>query len=65
MKNHVDWAGIERLGEKRVLDALGLALQGKSVQEVALKTGIPESSLASIRLHGPFAHRKSKKSATR
>jgi hypothetical protein len=64
MTTDVDWAGIERLGERRVLDALGLALQGKSVQEIAFITGIPESSLASIRLHGPFAHRQQTEAGT-
>jgi transposase-like protein len=54
----VDWAGIAKIGEKRVLDALALALRGKSIPDISRETGIPESSLYSIRQHGPFAHQK-------
>ena len=53
----VDWAGVAKIGEERVLDALHLALNGKSIPEINRKTGIPESSLYSIRRDGPFAHR--------
>jgi hypothetical protein len=55
--NNVDWVGIEKIGEKRVLDALHLALNRKSVQEISRETGIPKASLYSIRKNGPFAHR--------
>ncbi len=58
MPTKINWAGIEKIGEKRILEALGLALRGKSVQEVARETGIPLSSLYSIRKNGPYAHRK-------
>jgi hypothetical protein len=54
----VNWMGIAQMGEKRVLDALSLALQGKSISEISKTTGIPESSLYSIRKDGPFAHQK-------
>jgi transposase-like protein len=54
----VDWAGIARIGERRVLDALALALNGKSIPDISRATGIPESSLYSIRKNGPFAHQE-------
>ena len=57
----VNWIGIANLGEKRVLDALALALNGKSIPEIAEETGIPASSLYSIRKEGPFAHQKKHK----
>ena len=54
----VDWTGIAALGERRVLDALQMALNGKSISDIERETGIPASSLYSIRKHGPFAHQK-------
>jgi hypothetical protein len=54
----VNWIGIANIGEKRVLDALVMALNCKSIPDIARKTGIPESSLYSIRKDGPFAHKK-------
>jgi transposase-like protein len=54
----VDWAGIAALGERRVLDALQMALNGKSISDIERETGIPASSLYSIRKDGPFAHQK-------
>jgi hypothetical protein len=54
----VDWAGIAALGERRVLDALAMALNGKSIPDIESETGIPAASLYSIRKHGPFAHKK-------
>jgi len=59
MKN-VDWAGIARIGEKRVLDAVHLALNGNPIPAISRATKIPEASLFSIRKHGPFAHKKKK-----
>jgi len=56
----VDWMGIAKIGEKRVLDALCLALNRESIPDIARKTGIPEASLYSIRKNGPFAHQKKK-----
>ena len=57
----VNWVGIANLGEKRVLDALAMALNGRSILDIARETGIPESSLYSIHRDGPFAHQKHKK----
>ncbi len=54
----VNWVGIASIGEKRVLDALAMALNGKSIPEIEQETGIPSSSLYSIRKDGPFAHQK-------
>ena len=65
MSLKINWVGIEKIGEKRILDALGLALRGRSPQEVARKTGIPLSSLQSIRKNGPYAHRMKRISAKR
>ena len=59
---NVNWIGIANLGEKRVLDALSLALQRKQIPDISRETGIPESSLYSIRKDGPFAHQKTHKS---
>jgi hypothetical protein len=53
----VNWVGIEKIGEKRILDALALALRGKSIPEIARETGIPASSLYSVKDHGPYNHR--------
>jgi len=49
----VNWVGLEKINEVRILDALRLALLGKSIQEIERETGIPTSSLYSIRKHGP------------
>jgi hypothetical protein len=43
---------------KQILLALTLALRGAPIPEIALQTGLPESSLYDIRKHGAFAHRK-------
>jgi hypothetical protein len=61
MESPVNWRGIADIGEKRVLDALSMALNGKRIPEIARETRIPESSLYSIRKDGPFAHLKHKK----
>lgn len=53
----VNWVGVETLKEVRILNALYLALNGKSIPEIARETGIPKSSLYSIRKHGAYAHR--------
>ena len=57
----VNWRGIADLGEKRVLDALSMALNGRSIRDIARETKIPEASLYSIRKDGPFAHRRNAK----
>lgn len=57
----VTWAGIAAIGERRVLDALALALNGKSIPEIEQETGIPSASLYSIKKDGPFAHQKKAK----
>jgi hypothetical protein len=54
----VDWAGIAALGERRVLDALQMALNRRAIPDIERETGVPASSLYSIRKHGPFAHQK-------
>ncbi len=39
-------------------NAMKLARQkGASVKEIAEKTGLPPSSVSSMTLHGPYAHR--------
>jgi hypothetical protein len=57
----VNWVGIANLGEKRVLDALAMALNGRSIPDIERETGVLASSLYSIRKDGPFAHQKHKK----
>lgn len=57
----VSWVGIATIGEKRVLDALAMALNGKSIPEIEQKTGIARSSLYSITKDGAFAHQKKEK----
>lgn len=57
MHAKVNWVGVEKMGEKRILDALSLALQGVSIPEIARKTGIPTQSLCDVRKHGPYSHR--------
>jgi hypothetical protein len=47
------WPGVD----KKILDALTLALKRKSIQQIVVETGIPASSLYSIRKHGPYEHR--------
>jgi hypothetical protein len=32
---NVNWTGIAKLGEKRVLDALSMALQGKQIPDIS------------------------------
>ena len=61
--SNVDWAGVEKMGEKRILDALCLALRGRSIPEISQETGIPSQSLYDIRAHGPYSHRNRAKSA--
>jgi hypothetical protein len=58
MSTKINWVGLEKIGEERILVALSLALRGKSLQEIARETNIPRSSLHSIRKDGPYAHRK-------
>jgi transposase-like protein len=48
----VNWVGLEKAGKIRIVIALALALRGKSISEIARETGIPTSSLYSIRKHG-------------
>jgi len=62
MSVNVNWKGLEEIGETRILDALRLALnaldhQESSIAQIARATGIPPSSLSSIKCHGPYAHR--------
>ena len=57
----VNWVGLEKIGETRIVNALSLALRGKTVSEIAQQTGIPEARLYSIRKHGPYEHRNRKK----
>jgi len=53
----VNWVGVEEIGERRILIALYLALNGKSIPEISRETGIPSQSLYDVRLHGPQSHR--------
>jgi transposase-like protein len=63
MAPNVNRKGLEEIGETRILDALRLALNGSSMAEIARETGIPASSLSSIKCHGPYAHRSKRQSA--
>lgn len=60
---NVDWVGVEKIGEKRILEALSLALRGKSIPEISQETGIPTQSLYDIKANGPYSHRNRAKSA--
>ena len=53
----VNWVGVETMKEVRILNALHFALNKRSIPEIARETGIPKSSLYSIRKSGPYAHR--------
>jgi hypothetical protein len=57
MSKTVNWVGLEEIGETRILNALRLALNGSSIADIERETGIPASSLSSIKKHGPYAHR--------
>jgi hypothetical protein len=57
MSAKVNWVKLEEIGETRILDALRLALLGKSIAEIERETRIPTSSLYSIKKHGPYEHR--------
>lgn len=61
---NVDWVGLEKIGERRILEALCLALRGKSIPEISQETGIPSQSLYDIKAHGPYSHRNKAKSTT-
>ena len=63
MAPNVNWKGLEEIGETRILDALRLALNGTSMADIARETGIPASSLSSIKCHRPYAHRNKQQSA--
>ena len=63
MAPNVNWKELEEIGETRILDALRLALNGTSMADIARETGIPASSLSSIKCHGPYAHRNKGRSA--
>jgi hypothetical protein len=58
MAAKVNWKGLEEVGETRILDALRLALNATNIADISRKTGIPPSSLSSIKCQGPYAHRK-------
>lgn len=58
MNDHVNWAKVEEIGEGRILWALHHALNNRSIEVIERETGIPARSLRSIRLKGPFEHRK-------
>jgi hypothetical protein len=60
----VDWVGVEKIGERRILDALALALRGRPIPEISQETGIPSQSLYDIKANGPYSHRNKTKSAT-
>jgi hypothetical protein len=56
----VNWVGVEKIGKRRILDALSLALRGKPIPEISRETGIAAPSLYSVRDHGPYAHTSKK-----
>jgi len=64
MSKHVDWVGLEQIGESRILTALSLALRGRPIAEIAREAGIPKSSLYSVKVHGPYEHRKRQKAGS-
>jgi hypothetical protein len=63
MAANVNWKGLEEIGETRILDALRLTLNGATIADIARETGIPASSLSSIKCRGPYAHRNKGQSA--
>ncbi len=63
MAPNVNWKELEEIGETPILDALRLALNRTSMADIARETGIPPSSLSSIKCHGPYAHRNKERSA--
>lgn len=58
---NVDWGGVEKIGERRIIEALALALRGKFIPKISQEIGIPSQSLYDIRLHGPYSHRNQAK----
>jgi len=61
----VNWIALEEIGEIRILKALQLAMNKKSIPEIARETGIPSSSLYSIKAHGPYEHRNRRRRSVR
>jgi hypothetical protein len=59
----IDWVGVEKIGARRILDALALALREKSIPEISHETGIPSQSLYDIKAHAPYSHRGRVKSS--
>ncbi len=63
MAKKIDWVALEKIrGGTMILDALRLALasldrQKITIADIARQSGVPESSLDSIKCHGPYAHR--------
>jgi len=66
MKTNIDWVALEQVeGGTKILEALRLALaaldhEKTSIARIAVHSGVPASSLSSIKCHGPYAHRLSK-----
>lgn len=64
MKEKIDWVALERVrGGTKILHALQLALNGKSMREIEQESQVPYSSLDSIKLHGPYEHRNHAKAS--
>ena len=41
MTEHVNWVKLEEVGEVRILDALRLALNGRTITDIERETGFP------------------------
>ena len=57
-RDRIDWVALESVrGGSKILNALRLALNGKSMREIDQEAEVPYSSLDSIKVHGPYEHR--------
>lgn len=57
------WKAVEDTpAGKQILLAFTLALRGTSIPDIARHTGLPKSSLYSIRRNEAFAHRRQERS---
>ena|ERR1700690_3318767 len=58
----IDWVALEKVsGGQNILEALHLALRRVPITDIARQAKVPESSLYSIKNHGPYAHRERKR----
>jgi hypothetical protein len=57
-KEKIDWIALENVGGGlKILHALQLALNKKTMREIERESHVPYSSLNSIKIHGPYEHR--------